>query len=51
MLENWGVQKLGKLEYEASMDEMNHADQIKRILFLKVCQTFRKWADSGRHFR
>lgn len=36
MLENWGMVKLGKLEFAASLDEMKHADQVtKRILFLE----------------
>ena len=36
MLQDMGLEKIGKLEYEASIDEMKHADQlIKRILFLE----------------
>lgn len=36
MLEDWGVTRLGKYEYEESIDEMRHADWlVKRILFLE----------------
>ena len=42
MYEDWGLGKLGKHEYDESIDEMKHADKlIKRILFLKACRTCR----------
>ena len=36
MFEDWGFSKLAEKEYEESIDEMKHADQLaKRILFLE----------------
>ena len=36
MFEDWGLSKLAAKEYEESIDEMKHADQlVKRILFLE----------------
>lgn len=36
MLQDWGVSKLGKHEYDESIEEMHHADRfIQRILLLE----------------
>ena len=36
MFKNWGFNKIAKIEYEESIDEMKHADMlIDRILFLE----------------
>ena len=37
MFEDWGLKRLAEKEYEESIDEMKHADQLtQRILFLEV---------------
>src|SRR3546814_11631803 len=41
MLQNWGVMKLAKSEYDESIDEMKNAARLaERILFLDVLPNF-----------
>lgn len=43
MMQNWGYQKLAQHEYEESLEEMRHADQLAtRILLLQGLPNFQK---------